>query len=198
VFCIQEELDSLVGQNRLPSFDDTSNLPHVNAFIKEVFRWRPATPMGVPHTPIEDDEYQGYHIPKGATIIENQWAINLDDEHFQDPYEFMPERWLQHPDRSLSIFGFGRRTCPGKQMAQNSMFITIARILWAYNISHCYVNGQKIPIYSFNTRNMPLAGPSPFEASFNIRSPAHQRIIEREWESTTTDVKDIMDHVHLL
>jgi cytochrome P450 len=32
----QQELDSVVGQNRLPSFDDTSNLPYVNALIKEV------------------------------------------------------------------------------------------------------------------------------------------------------------------
>ncbi|KAN0069004.1 Cytochrome P450 [Elaphomyces granulatus] len=71
----QDELDSVIGQNRLPS-------PYVNAFIKEVFRWRPGTPMSVPHTSMEGDEYKGYHIPKGATIIENQWAINLDDEHF--------------------------------------------------------------------------------------------------------------------
>jgi cytochrome P450 len=185
----QEELDSVVGKDRLPSFDDTSNLPYVNAFIKEVLRWRPATPMSVPHSPIEDDEYQGYRIPKGAIIIENQWAINLDDEHFQDPYEFIPERWLQRPDQPLSAFGFGRRACLGKQMAQNSLFIVIARILWTYNISHCYVNGQKIPIDSFDTGKMTLAGPSPFEASFSIRSPAHQRVLEREWESTTTDVK---------
>jgi hypothetical protein len=77
-------------------------------------------------------------------------------------------------------------------MAQNSMFIAIARILWAYNISHCYADGQKIPIDSFATRQGTLAGPSPFEASFSIRSAAHQRILEREWESTITDVNDIV------
>ena len=66
----QEELDSVVGKDRLPSFDDISNLPYVNAFIKEVIRWRPIGPMGVPHSPLKDDEYLGYHIPKGAVIIE--------------------------------------------------------------------------------------------------------------------------------
>ena len=192
----QKELDSVVGQNRLPSFDDTSNLPYVNAFVKEVFRWRPALPMGVAHSPIEDDEYLEYRIPKGAFIIENQWAINLNDESFDDPYEFMPERWLQRPDQPLCAFGFGRRACPAKKMGQNVMFIVIARVLWAYNISHCYANGDKIPIDSFDTKNMIAAGPSPFEASFSIRSPAHQRIVEREWESTNTDVNVIMDHVH--
>ena len=192
----QEELDSVIGKDRLPSFDDISNLPYVNAFIKEIFRWRPMGPMGVPHSPIKDNEYLGYHIPKGATILENQWAINLDEKSFQDPYEFMPERWLQHPDKSLCTFGFGRRICPGKQVAQNSIFIAIARILWAYNISHRYSNGKKVPIDSLDTANKIAAGPSPFEASFSIRSPAHQRIVEQEWQSTTTDVKVIMDHIY--
>jgi cytochrome P450 len=194
----QEELDSVVGQNRLPSFDDTFNLPYVNAFIKEVFRWRPVLPMGVAHSPMKDDEYLGYRIPKGAIVFENQWAINMDDKIFQDPNEFRPERWLQDPNQPSSAFGFGRRTCPGKKIAQNSVFIAVARILWAYNISHCYVDGKKVPIDSLDTEKVVLAGPTHFEASFSIRSPAHQQIVEREWESTTTDVNVTMDHVYLL
>jgi len=192
----QQELDSVVGQNRLPSFDDTSNLPYVNAFIKEVLRWRPVLPMGVPHSPLEDDEYQGYHIPKGVTIVENQWAINTDDESFQDPYEFRPERWLQHPGQPSCAFGFGRRICPGKQVAQNSLLIVSARILWAYNISHYYSNGNKVPIDPLDISPILLGAPAPFQASFIIRSPAHQRIVEQEWESTTTDVNVTMDHIH--
>jgi cytochrome P450 len=192
----QEELDSVVGQNRLPSFDDISNLPYVNSFIKEVLRWRPVAPIAFPHSPRQDDEYRGYHIPKGATIFPNQWAINLDDESFQDPYEFKPERWLQYPDQPLSAFGFGRRSCPGKQIAQNSLFIVIARILWAYNISHCYINGKKVSVDSLNTTQILLTCPSPFEASFSIRSQEHQRIVEQGWESTTTDVNITMDHIY--
>jgi len=192
----QEELDSVVGQNRLPSFDDISNLPYVNAFIKEVLRWRPILPMGVPHSPIKDDEYLGYHVPKGAIIVENQLA--MDEESFQDSHEFRPERWIQHPDKPFYTFGFGRRSCPGKPIAQNSLFIAVARILWAYNISHCYANGKKIPIDSLDTLQVMLAGPSPFEASFNVRSLAHQQIVEREWESTTTDVNVTMNHIQSL
>jgi len=192
----QEELDSVVGQSRLPSFDDISNLPYVNSFMKEVLRWRPVLPMGLPHSPLQDDEYRGYHIPKGAAIFPNQWAINLDNESFQDPYEFKPERWLQHPDQPFCAFGFGRRSCPGKQIAQNSLFIVIARILWAYNISHCYVNGKKVSVDSLDTTQMLLTCPSPFEASFSIRSSEHQRIVEQGWESTTTDVNIITDHIY--
>jgi cytochrome P450 len=192
----REELDSVVGQNPLPSFDDTSNLPYVNAFIKELFRWCPILPMGVAHSPIKDDEYLGYRIPKGAIVFENQWAINMDDKNFQDPNEFRPERWLQHPNQPSSAFGFGRRICPGKQIGQNSIFIAIARILRAYNISHCYIDGKKVPIDSLDTMKIVLAGPTHFEASFSIRSLAHQRIVEREWESTTIDVNVTMDNIH--
>ena len=193
----QQELDSVVGQNRLPSFDDTCNLPYVNAFIKETLRWRSVVPVGAPHSPIEDDEYLGYHIPKGAIIIENQWVINMNDESFQDPYEFRPERWLRHPDKPFCAFGFGRRTCPGKQIAQNSLFMAVARLLWAYNVSHCYSNGKKVPINSLDiNQTLHVAAPSPFEASFSIRSPAHQRTVEQEWESTITDVNVTMDHIH--
>ena len=194
----QEELDSVVGQDRLPSFDDTSNLPYVNAFIKEVLRWRPVLPIGVAHSPIKDDEYLGYRIPKGAIVVGNQWAINMNDESFQNPHEFRPERWLQHPDQPLCAFGFGRRICPGKQIAQNSLFIAIARILWAYNVSHCYFNGKKVPIDSLDIPQTLLGTPSPFQASFSIKSPEHQRIVEQEWESTVTDVNLTMDHVHSL
>jgi cytochrome P450 len=78
-----------------------------------------------------------------------------------DPNEFRPERWLQHPDQPFPTFGIGRRSCPGKQMAQNSLFIAIARILWAYNISHCYgVNGKNVPIDSLDTMQIVIAGPS--------------------------------------
>ena len=192
----QEELDSVVGQNRLPSFDDISNLPYVNAFIKEVLRWRPVLPMALPHAPLKDDEYLGYRIPKDAIILPNLLA--MDDDSVHDSYEFRPERWLQHPDQPFYAFGFGGRICPGQKMAQNSLFIAISRMLWGYNASHCYADGKKIPIDSLDTARIILACPSPFEASFSIRSPEHQRIVEREWESTDTDVNTIMDHINLL
>merc|ERR1711969_30456 len=45
----QEELDRVVGQNRLPNFEDRENLPYINAIVKETLRWWPVTPMGFPH-----------------------------------------------------------------------------------------------------------------------------------------------------
>ena len=68
-----EELDRVVGPNRLPNFSDQLDLPYIRATCKEILRWQPALPLGVPHSNIRNDEYRGLLIPKGATIIVNQW-----------------------------------------------------------------------------------------------------------------------------
>lgn len=69
----QEEIDSVVGTRRLPSFDDRGNLPYVDAIVKEVLRWHPVGPMGLPHMTTDDIIFNGYLIPKGALIIPNIW-----------------------------------------------------------------------------------------------------------------------------
>lgn len=110
----QEELDSVVGSERLPTFDDLEKLPYINAIVKEVHRWRPVIPAGVPHAVSEDDEYMGYRIPKGTMIMGNHWAIHMDPTVYKDPQDFNPDRWIENPDLPLVAFGFGRRKCLGK------------------------------------------------------------------------------------
>jgi hypothetical protein len=73
----QEEIDRVVGTTRLPTFNDRPNLPYVDALVKEVLRWNPIAPMGVPHTSIKDDICEGYFIPKGSMVLPNIWYDNL-------------------------------------------------------------------------------------------------------------------------
>ncbi|KAK7438404.1 hypothetical protein VKT23_018017 [Stygiomarasmius scandens] len=75
----QEEIDLLVGDDRVPRLDDIKNLPYIQAIIKELERFRPPVPFGVPHATIQDEEYRGYIVPKGCTLFLNQWGI------FHDP-----------------------------------------------------------------------------------------------------------------
>jgi cytochrome P450 len=139
----QAELDAVVGRARLPTFADAPHLPYVRAAIKEVLRWRPAVPLGVPHKTTEDDWYEGMFIPKGATCVANIWQCNHDRAVFgDDADEFRPERHLDDKGELLPgpmetnqeghvSFGFGRRVCVGKHLANESLFIHTARILWA-------------------------------------------------------------------
>ncbi|TFK48071.1 cytochrome P450 [Heliocybe sulcata] len=69
----QAEIDAVVGRGRLPDCSDRDNLPYVNAVIKEVIRWQPAFPTGIPHASTADDEYGGYFIPKGSIIFGCSW-----------------------------------------------------------------------------------------------------------------------------
>lgn len=189
-----EEIDRVVGNTRLPSFDDMEKLPYVNALIKEVHRWRPLVPLGLPHSPIRDDEYMGYRIPKGALVLPNNWTLELDEEIFKDPTVFRPGRWIENPDLPSAAFGYGRRLCPGRYFAQRSMFITVSRILWAYGITHAYENGKKIEVDEWNMKQNASSPPAPFKAAFHIRSEEHRRIIEAEWSAAEKDFTKFLDH----
>jgi cytochrome P450 len=71
----QEEIDRVVGTDRLPTFEDRASLPYVEAVWRETLRWRPALPAGNAHASIADDEYNGYFIPKG------EFYLTLNEVH---------------------------------------------------------------------------------------------------------------------
>lgn len=100
----QEELDRVVGKDRLPDFSDRGNLPYIDAVIKEVLRWNPPVPIGVPSRVIQDDVYRGYIIPAGATVISNIWAICRDPNVYPDPETFNPDRFLKDGETNPLVF----------------------------------------------------------------------------------------------
>jgi cytochrome P450 len=72
----QEELDRVVGSDRLPLTSDKASLPYIEAMVKETHRWHPVAPMGLPHCTIEEDNINGYRIPKGAFVTTNIWYVS--------------------------------------------------------------------------------------------------------------------------
>ena len=71
----QSELDRVLGQNQLPSFDDQDSLPYLTAVLREVQRHFVVAPLSVPHMLEKDDEYRGYHLPGGSVVIANTWYV---------------------------------------------------------------------------------------------------------------------------
>ncbi|QRW11771.1 cytochrome P450 family protein [Ceratobasidium sp. AG-Ba] len=118
----QEEIDALLGHARLPEMTDRGSLPYVCCIVKEVLRWWPVFPLGVPHASTEDDVFRGYSIPKGAT----------NRQHM--PEKFWPERFLDPTLPFAPGFGFGRRSCPGIHFAESSLFITMCTLLMVFNM----------------------------------------------------------------
>ena len=143
----QDELDAVVGRARTPTFADLQHLPYIRAMVKEALRWRPVDPVGLPHLSTEDDWYDGMFIPKGTIVMANVWHLNRDPEIYgADAAHFNPTRFLDvHGDIAPGppetkeeghvTYGFGRRVCVGKHVANNSLFIDIAMTLWACNIA---------------------------------------------------------------
>ena len=113
----QEELDRVIGRDRMPGFEDSADLPYINALVKEVQRWRPVIAGGLAHATTKDDVYLGYFIPKGTTVIPNAWAIHMDPNLYPQPEQFRPERFLKdgnvigvpQAERGHFGFGYGRR-----------------------------------------------------------------------------------------
>lgn len=65
----QEEIDKIIGMQRLPSFDDQPALPYLEAIYRELMRWAPVFPLNTAHVSTEDDVYKGFYIPKGIIFL---------------------------------------------------------------------------------------------------------------------------------
>lgn len=168
----QEEIDRIIGTDRLPKFKDRENLPYIEGIIKEIHRWHTVTPMGLPHVSNSDLVYDGYYIPQGAYLLPAIWWFNHDPEVYTNPESFDPERYLEprsELDPTAVTFGFGRRVCPGQYYADSSVFITAAYILAAYTLNKAMdENGVEIEVNHEVTGHL-LAAQRSFHIVFTQR-----------------------------
>lgn len=176
----QDEIDNVIGTNRLPSFEDRPSLPYVEALVKEVFRWHVVAPMGFAHVASSDDIYEGMFIPKGAMLFANIQLFTRDEANYKDPHVFNPERFLgenAEMDPKMLVFGFGRRICPGKDFADESVFITIALSLAAFDIRKARdEDGNDIePRVEFTSGI--ISKPLPFPCDVKPRSDVAARLV---------------------
>ncbi|KIX97617.1 uncharacterized protein Z520_06395 [Fonsecaea multimorphosa CBS 102226] len=202
---MQHEVDQVVGDRRCPDYSDIPSLPTCRAVIKEVLRWRPVTAGGVPHELVKDDVYNGYFLPAGTNVHANQWAIHRDPELYPSPESFNPARWLdasfptfreplsKFPNlQNYSCFGFGRRICPGMNIAENSLHLLVARIAWAAHISKR--PDVDVPLYDY-TAGFNVQ-PRPFVFDLKPRSGERMAIVDKVWEEGRR--RDPLDEVHTL
>ncbi|KAK7536826.1 cytochrome P450 [Phyllosticta citribraziliensis] len=204
----QAEIDAMVGSSRSPTFDDYPNLPYTRALIHEALRWRPVSVLGgAPHASTAPSSFGPWHIPRGTPVIGNVWAINNNEAYFPDPQRFDPTRFLPEtmalrhsgdskaraelgkPHTSTahghSAFGWGRRICPGSELALNTLFIGVAKMLWAFDVFPREGHSYDTMAYTdgFNMR------PRRFECDIEVRSEKHREVLLAEeqeaWEVLT-------------
>ncbi|KAG6919127.1 hypothetical protein DXG01_008934 [Tephrocybe rancida] len=196
----QEEIDTVVGSERLPSFKDRPFLPYVEAVVRARF--------GLPHHSTASDviEYRGkpYFIPKGSIIFAVSWAIEHDQSRFEEHDRFMPERFLDangdlKSDYNTSAFGFGRRTCPGIPFAERTLWIAIATMLWTFNIRTSKQTDPETGLLPFHYMDNDAAfngdvtnPPLQFPVVFEPRSSQRAEVARREWAECEKDLNILL------
>ncbi|EED21265.1 cytochrome P450, putative [Talaromyces stipitatus ATCC 10500] len=193
----QTEVDRVCG-DRIPDLNDFPDMPYIRACMKESLRWMPATALGVPHAVAEDDTYLGYHIPKGAGVLLNVWGIQNDPHRHPDPRKYDPGRWAQdnqnsaqaavNPDatkRDHFVFGAGRRLCQGIHIADRSLFLAMARTLWAFDLMRAIdpKSGKEIIPNVDNIQEGMFICPAPFAANIKPRNQERAMAVKNAWES---------------
>ncbi|KAI3825627.1 hypothetical protein L1987_07143 [Smallanthus sonchifolius] len=139
----QEEIDTVVGRDRLVTELDLTQLTFLQAFVKETFRLHPSTPLSLPRISAESCEVDGYYIPKGSTLLVNVWAIARDPKMWTDPLEFRPTRFLpggEKPnvdvrgnDFEVIPFGAGRRICVGISLGLRMVQLLVATLVQTFD-----------------------------------------------------------------
>ncbi|KAH7253445.1 cytochrome P450 [Fusarium solani] len=196
----QDEIDRVIGKDRLPTLADRPSLPYIDAIVKEVLRWHPVAPMGLPHTSTADDVCEGYFIPKGSMLFANVWHFTHDPEVYDQPMSFKPERFLPDegkeiaPDPHTFVFGFGRRICPGRILADNSLYLNIAQSLAVFDITR---DDQVAQPEIWFTPGV-VSHPEPFKATIMPRSPHHEKLIRSiekvfPWEESDAGILESMN-----
>lgn len=131
----QEELDKVIGFERVMTETDFSSLPYLQCVAKEALRLHPPTPLMLPHRANTNVKIGGYDIPKGSNVHVNVWAVARDPAVWKDATEFRPERFLEEDvdmkghDFRLLPFGAGRRVCPGAQLGINMVTSMLGHLL---------------------------------------------------------------------
>ncbi|KAL1980530.1 hypothetical protein VTN96DRAFT_3975 [Rasamsonia emersonii] len=198
-----EELTRVVGSERLPRFEDLPDLPYVRACVKETMRRAPVTTLSMKHFTDHEVVYKEHRIPKGTVVFANTSFLHHDPSRYEEPFAFKPERYLNHNRSSAEYavaadpyqrdhftFGAGRRICPATRLAENTLNIAAAHLLWAFEIrpplevdsEGKQVEGQ---VDTSEDAFEPAGGfqaPKPFRVRFVGRSPERIQLVKEQWE----------------
>eukprot|EP00253_Pinus_taeda_P003027 PITA_03027 len=156
---LQDELERVVGMDRMVSESDLPHLVYLQAMVKETLRLHPAASLVERSLYAESCNVMDYEIPHKAHVIINLWAIGRDPKSWEDAEVFKPERFMERVGSEVDAngldqnfawlpFGAGRRTCPGRQLGMLLLEFGLAQLF------HCF--NWRLPLDGMNGKNQEL------------------------------------------
>ncbi|XP_073270902.1 trans-cinnamate 4-monooxygenase-like [Primulina huaijiensis] len=139
---LRNEIDTVLGPGVPVTEPEINKLPYLQAVVKETLRLRMAIPLLVPHMNLHDAKLSGYDIPAESKILVNAWWLANNPDHWKNPEEFRPERFLEEEskvdtngnDFRYLPFGVGRRSCPGIILALPILGITLGGLVQNFEL----------------------------------------------------------------
>ncbi|XP_053345239.1 cytochrome P450 2J2-like [Clarias gariepinus] len=131
---VQEEIESVIGQIRLPTMADKANMPYTNAVLHEVLRKCDMVPLNMSRVATTDTTLGEYVITKGTIMIANISSVLNDKHEWETPNTFNPEHFLDSEGRfrrrdAFLPFSAGKRMCPGEYLARVELFLVFTCLL---------------------------------------------------------------------
>ncbi|RYP13624.1 hypothetical protein DL767_010634 [Monosporascus sp. MG133] len=201
----QAEIDGICG-NRLPSLDDRKDLPYIRGCVKESLRWMPTTILGVPHS-VDKEDWSEEEKTRKENPVSNAVTrtIHKDPKRYRDPYNFDPSRWANDDQSSYEsarnedvtkrdhyAFGMGRRMCLAMNLVDQSLFLAISRLLWAFDFKRAIdvTTQQEIVPDMDDLFDGLFTMPNPFRANIVPRGQARAQSIQEDWHKTSAELLD--------
>jgi cytochrome P450 len=144
---LQEEIRATFASSDAITVKATGDLPYLNAVVSESLRAFPVasyiTPRVAPRGGVVVD---GNVIPEGTHMTMGQWYMGRSATHFDNPKEFVPERWMEsdadatqsgsgmRAEEILRPFSLGPRNCIGKILALAEVRLVLAKLLWSFDL----------------------------------------------------------------
>ncbi|XP_071981308.1 cytochrome P450 2G1-like [Engystomops pustulosus] len=169
---IHEEIDQVIGRDRVPCFDDREQMPYTQAVIHEIQRFCDVSPLNASHMVTKDVSFRGFHIPKGTEILPLLCTVHRDPKQFASPWKFNPNHFLDENGKfqrndAVMAFSAGKRICVGENLARMELFIFLTTILQSFSlVSQVQLTEDDIAPKMSGFLN----GPIDFELSFLPRS----------------------------
>ncbi|XP_017483681.1 PREDICTED: cytochrome P450 2C7-like [Rhagoletis zephyria] len=170
---ISEEVERVMGGQRIPEFKDALRMPFTVAFLNEVLRWKTVLPFNFIRRAIEDASILGCFIPKDTLVLCNIWAVHHDPTIWPDPFRFDPTRFLSDDQKSLieypegfMPFSLGKRSCVAEPFVRKLLFLYIVSIVQKFSLST--LNGEEIFDEEYNTTVRPK---SQVNLVFKLKHP---------------------------